>query len=97
MNKKYALPAIAMFAVIMGMSAFAPAAMADRNSNHGKTTICHFDYNDMVWEADKEVNPHALVAHLGHDDQIIFNAEQQSGTITVDECLAQDPLPPKVI
>ena len=97
MNKTISLAAIAMVAVIMGMSAFAPAAMADRNSNHGKTTICHFDYNDMVWEADKEVNPHALIAHQGHDDEIILNAQQPGGTITVAECEAQALLPPKEV
>jgi hypothetical protein len=97
MNKITTLAAIAMFAVVMGLSSFAPAALASSNDNHGKTTICHFDFNDGVWEADKEVNPHALTAHLGHDDQIILNDDQPEGTITVDECLAQEPLPPKEV
>ena len=96
MNKTISLAAIAMVAVIMGLSAFAPDAMAVRNADHNpKVVICHFDFNDEVWEADKLVNAHALIAHQGHGDEIILNADQPTGTITVAECLAQEDLPPK--
>ena len=99
MNKTISLVAIAMVAVIMGMSAFAPAAMADRNSDHNpKVAICHFDYNEMVWEADKMVNKHALIAHQGHGDKIIDDSDEPAdGTISTEACLDQDPLPPKEV
>ena len=99
MNKTISLAAIAMFTVIMGLGSFAPAAMAAPNSDHGKTTICHFDYNDMVWEADKEVNKHALVAHQGHGDKIIDDDSDvpPEGFISTAACIAQDDLPPKEV
>ena len=85
MNKKYALPAIAMVAVIMGMSAFAPA-MATPNEGGGekhnpKVAICHFDNNFGVWEADKMVNKHALIAHQAHGDLLV------PSQISVTDCL----------
>ena len=87
MNKKYALPVIAMFAVVMGMSAFAPDAMAVKNADHNpKVTICHFDFNEMQWEADKLVNAHALIAHQAHGDKLV------PSEILAEACLAQDPL-----
>ena len=97
MNKTISLAAIAMVAVIMGMSAFAPDAMAVKNSEHNpKVTICHFDYNEPAWEADKLVNAHALIAHLAHGDKIIDDDDvPEDGTISTDDCLAQDDLPPK--
>ena len=99
MNKITTLAAIAMVAVVMGISAFAPAAMASPNGSHGKTTICHFDFNEMEWEADKMVNPHALIAHQGHGDKIIddVNEEPAEGFISTEACLEQDPLPPKEV
>ena len=90
MNKTISLAAIAMVAVVMGMSAFAPAAMAAPNSGHGQTIICHYDFNDGVWESDKSVNPHALVAHLAHGDKVI--GDGSGGTITVSACEALTPL-----
>ena len=97
MNKTISLAAITLVAVVMGMSTIAPDAMAVRNADHNpKVVICHFDYNEPAgWEADKLVNKHALIAHQAHGDEIILNADQLAGTITVEECLRQDPLPPK--
>jgi len=94
MNKKYALAAIVMVAVVMGISTFAPAAMAAPNNGHGKVAICHFDYNANVWESDKMVNPHALIAHQGHGDKIIDNHDD-AAHITVSTCEAQTLLPPR--
>ena len=92
MNKTISLAAIAMVAVIMGMSAFAPDVMASKNSdNNPKVTICHFDFNEMQWEADKLVNKHALIAHQAHGDQLV------PSEITVLLCLAQAPLDPPVV
>jgi len=99
MNKTISLAAIAMVAVIMGMSVLAPAMATpsggDGQKHNPKVIICHFDFNEMQWEADKRVNAHALIAHLAHGDQIIDNDDQLNGTITADACLAQDDLPPK--
>jgi len=94
MNKKYALPAIAMVAVVMGMSAFAPAMATPSEGaekHNPKVAICHFDFNDNVWEADKMVNKHALKAHQGHGDLLVPDE------ISVEDCLAQDPLESPVV
>jgi len=92
MNKTISLAAIALVAVVMGMSTIAPDAMAVKNADHNpKVAICHFDYNLGVWEADKMVNKHALEAHQAHGDQLV------PSEISVVDCLAQTPLPPKVI
>jgi len=43
MNKTISFAAIAMFAVIMGMSAFAPAMAAPNNDKSSATTaVCHY-------------------------------------------------------
>jgi len=91
MNKTISLAAIGMVAVVMGMSAFAPDAMAVKNSDHNpKVTICHFDNNLGVWEADKMVNAHALKAHQAHGDKEIHDSLHGThpGHITTDDCLA---------
>ena len=59
MNKKYALPAIAMFAVIMGLGAFAPA-MADKPVD---VLVCHFDIDGDV--SLITVNANGAKAHTG--------------------------------
>jgi len=93
MNKTISLAAIAMVAVVMGISSFATVAMATPSSgepkHNPKVVICHFDFNDNVWEADKLVNAHALKAHQAHGDQLVPDE------ISVEDCLAQAPLPPK--
>jgi len=80
MKTIFTISAIAMFAVILGMSAIAPA-LADRNSDHNpKTPVCHFDRDtnddgdettdDRAWIVQM-VNKHAKIAHLGHGDVLI--------------------------
>ena len=95
MNKTISLAAIVMVAVIMGISAFAPAAMATPSSgdpkHNPKVAICHFDFNEMQWEADKMVNKHSLKAHQGHGDLLVPDE------ISVELCLAQAPLDPPVV
>jgi len=79
MNKKLALPAIAMFAVMMGMAAFAPAFAA--GSNGQKTTICHFQEEEIILDEFDQpievipaewvaitVNDRSLPAHLGDEE-----------------------------
>ena len=101
MNKKYALPAIAMVAVIMGMSAFAPAMATPSEGaekHNPKVVICHFDFNDNVWEDDKRVNAHALIAHLAHGDALIDDHtedHEEGNHITEFDCTDQDDPPPK--
>ena len=91
MNKTISLVAIGMVAVVMGLSAFAPA-MATPNENGGhnpKIAICHYDFNLGDWEDDKMVNKHALVAHLAHGDAIIADhteAHASGDHITVGDC-----------
>jgi len=69
MNKTISLAAIAMFAVIMGMSAFAPAAMADAN----KVEICHTD-PDGDGAGDETIyvsgNGKSVEKHLAHGDTL---------------------------
>ena len=99
MNKTISLSAIAMFAVIMGMGAIAPAALASPNDEHNpkNNAVCHFDtdtnddgdltVDDRAWIV-KLVNKHALNAHQGHGDLLV------PSQITEAECLAQpDPEP----
>jgi len=99
MNKTISLAAIAMVAVIMGMSAVAQDAMAVRESVHNpKVVICHFDFNDNVWEDDKRVNAHALIAHLAHGDALIDDHtedHEEGNHITEFDCTDQDDPPPK--
>jgi len=47
MKNTYAIAAIAMVAVIMGLSAFAPAVMASPPESEHKTVICHYEANDV--------------------------------------------------
>ncbi len=102
MNKITALAAIAMVAVIMGMSVIAPA-MATPSGGGGekhnpKVVICHFDFNVGEWEDDKLVNAHALVAHLAHGDALIDDHtedHEEGNHITEDDCTTQDDPPPK--
>ena len=75
MNKTISLAAIAMVAVIMGMSAFAPAAMATPNENaKADIPICHWGTGpdgekgteDDAWEV---IYVHSEGATKGHVDR----------------------------
>jgi len=77
MNKTISLAAITLVAVVMGIGAIAPAAMAIPNSEHNpREFVCHFDLDpdsdeltdDAAWVV-KSVNKHAKVAHMGHGDE----------------------------
>ena len=91
MNKTISLTAIAMFAVIMGLSSFAPA-MADPNNPTSEATsgVCHFDNTDtQMWEvlwthSNGQQNAHIRV----HGDEVVNNSEEaywcqynQDGTV----------------
>ena len=63
MKTTYAIAAIALVAVVMGMSAFAPAMAAD------KVIICHFEGNGDSHTI--EVTASSLPAHLAnHGDAL---------------------------
>ena len=95
MNKTIALAAITLVAVVMGMSALAPAAMASPNSGEGshnpKVKWCHFDRDvndDGIVEAvgsdDRQwevklLNKHAAEAHDAHGDLNIETGEVAEG------------------
>ncbi len=86
MNKTIALAAITLVAVIMGLSSFAPAAMATPSEERGngthnpKVKWCHFDRdsnddgdtttNDRTWEVLR-LNKHSEAAHIAHGDLAI--------------------------
>ena len=99
MKTTYTIAAIAMFAVILGMSAIAPA-MADR-SNGQKSIICHFEAahfdEDLQEDVPAEwvvinVNNRSLPAHLGDDEHeghgdLVIESELHDSETTADECI----------
>jgi hypothetical protein len=89
MNKITTLAAISMFAVIMGMTAFAPA-MADKPQD---TRICHFqaeviDDDGTVLEvesvSDIIVNSNAEKAHLGDDGNHVAHTNSMGTDFVID-------------
>ena len=90
MNKTISLAAIAMVAVIMGMSAFAPAAMGARDGPHGNATdaICHLggaateDTADDLY-AILYVNTKAVAGHV--DDHGDFDVPDDSDPSVCDQ------------
>jgi hypothetical protein len=108
MNKTISLAAIAMVAVIMGLSAFAPAAMADRPQPGEETAVCHFDrdtnddgddtLDDRAWEVLTPNNHGATHGHQGHGDDLINDdTELEEGQTTTALCLAEDHADPDLI
>jgi len=91
MNKTISFVAIAMFAAIMGLGAFAPAAMA---APMEKVDLCHNDDGedgirgtvDDFWE-QKSINGNALNKHIANhfDENLVFDFEIVDGT-TQAEC-----------
>ena len=72
MNRNLTIAAIAMVAVIMGMSAFAPA-MADKpgtEPNEGKVLICHIPPGnpDNARTISVSDDVETIEDHLGHGD-----------------------------
>ena len=73
MNRILTLSAIAMFAVVMGLAAFAPAALAKGPQPQNNVTLCHFDgdpdddpiTDDSVWEVITP-NIHAIDKHIAN-------------------------------
>jgi len=86
MKTTYTIAAIAMFAVIMGMSAFVPAAMARGPPTNEDNQVCHrggvatSDPSDDEWVVMNLPNQHAKDKHIDHGDYGIPDDTD------VDEC-----------
>jgi hypothetical protein len=103
MNKTISFAAIAMVAVIMGMSAFAPAmAVPKGNSGAADTEVCHYFavyLDEEETELDLELSAWGILyvnsqgqlnGHMNHGDMEIGDGTE--GTITDGDCL--DPEKP---
>ena len=104
MNDKYTIAAIAMFAVVLGLGAFAPALAAKEiNPNSSADSgVCHY-FEEEVDEDTGEVTPAqwnvkyvnsngAMNGHQKHGDPVIGDATDLAAdppTITEDDCRNQ--------
>ena len=93
MNKTISLAAIAMVAVIMGLSSFAPA-MADPNNPQSQATdgVCHLDDDSSMWIVIWVNGQGQLNGHIKHGDTVVNNAgmafwcvDNQDGTVVEPE------------
>ena len=91
MNKTIALAAIVMVAVIMGMSAFVPAAMARGPPDTVTYQVCHRggvattdDATDDEWVVMNLPNQQSKLKHLDHDDLSIINPAEISAADCID-------------
>ncbi|NRA05500.1 MAG: type IV secretion protein Rhs [Nitrosopumilus sp.] len=86
MTKRLAITAIAMFAIMMGISAIAPA-MADRATapGHNKIDICHFDDEEIQYVLIS-IPEKAVRAHEKNHDMDIIPAPE-------DGCPVIEPEP----
>jgi hypothetical protein len=92
MNKTISLAAIVMVAVIMGMSAFAPAAMGARDGPRGNATdaVCHLggqateELEDDLWFV-LFVNSNAVAGHVEDGDTDIADDGSEDA-----DCLARN-------
>jgi len=105
MKTTFTIAAIAMFAVVLGMSAFAPA-MASPNDNAndkakaGKISICHVELDDLETPEDESsVDLVTVSANSAHnnsdkhpDDYEPF--EDENGELTCD--VPEEPTEPEV-
>jgi len=103
MNRIQTIAAIAMFAVVLGMSAIAPAMAAPGNPNSKATTqVCHLFEAEFDEEGNETSPAHWGVLHTnsngatnghvnGHGDKLIDDiGEPAEGTITTENCIVQD-------
>ena len=95
MNKTIALAAIVMVAVIMGMSAFVPAAMARGPPTNEDFQVCHRggvatvdDDTDDEWVVMNLPNERSQDKHIDHGDYGISN-----GDILLAACINDGSLP----
>ena len=91
MNKTIALAAIVMVAVIMGMSAFVPAAMARGPPTNVEFQVCHRggvatvdDTSDDEWVVMNLPNQKSHDKHIDHEDISITNPTTISAANCID-------------
>jgi len=100
MNRILTISAITMFAVVMGLAAFAPAAMAKGPDPQNNVTLCHFDADpddnpeteDSVWEVITP-NNHAVEKHIANHGDIRIGVTDPGATpptISEVDCLLQN-------
>lgn len=87
---KLAITAIAMFAIMMGISAIAPA-MADKATapGHNKIDICHFDEKEMQYTLIS-IPEKAVAAHEKNHDMDIIPAPENGCPIIEPEPVDSD-------
>jgi hypothetical protein len=87
---KLAITAIAMFAIMMGISAIAPA-MADKATapGHNKIDICHFDDEEMQYVLIS-IPEKAVAAHEKNHDMDIIPAPEDGCPIIEPEPVDSD-------
>ena len=104
MNKTISLAAIAMVAVIMGMSAFAPDAFAKQNKPHVVDDVCHFDRDvnndgdittdDMAWIVLSPNTHGAQNGHVnGHGDKVVITEGEAFWCVDNQDGTIVDPNP----
>lgn len=97
MNKTISLTAIAMVAVIMGMSAFAPAALAAPNENaEADVDLCHWGTGldgekgteDDAWEVIFVHSQGSLNGHVDRHTDGEGNFDQEiTNVFTAENCI----------
>ena len=92
MNKTIALSAIAMFAVIMGMSAVAPAMAVPPNPDSEATYgVCHL-YSDGNYAVLYTSNAGQLNGHVnGHGDEVVNDSVEAGWCVTNNNGSVVDP------
>ena len=106
MKTTYTIAAIAMFAVILGMSALAPAMAAKAD----KIDVCHFEEEEIIlvdldgdgtpetevvispaeWKVIN-INGNAEKAHVGKHTDGVNSDEKLSDEFTEQDCLDRNP------
>ena len=106
MNRILTIPAIAMFAVVLGLGVLSPAMAAPGNPNSNATVeVCHFFEEEIDEETNAVIDAHWGVLHTsfkgaqnghvnGHGESVIGDETNPDAdplpTITLDACLEQD-------
>jgi hypothetical protein len=100
MNKTLTLTAITLVAVAMGLSSFAPAAMAIAPEPRVAQSVCHFDEDpddnpeteDAAWLVVTPNSHGATNGHVKHGDTLVNNETEagfcvsnQDGSVTEPE------------
>jgi len=106
MNKITTLAAISMFAVIMGMSALAPAmAVPKGNSGNAGTEVCHYfaeyldeeetqlDLANSAWGVLYVSSQGAANGHTNHGDATITSEAEAGFCVSNNDGTITDPTP----